>query len=130
MFSYVPRAPDPCRGGHRGPPRETPKLVGIPRESREEQECTNQSHSNHDALTTAHVALGDPPTSGPTYCRPLRGVLPTRAAAPGMWAGGQAATGRALSRETTSQAQRCRGSLSVTPSPNNSCAYVYASFFA
>ena len=30
-------------------------------------------HAYHDGITSYHLALCDPPTGGPTYCRPLSG---------------------------------------------------------
>ena len=40
-------------------------------------------HAHHDGITSYHLALCDPPTGGPTYCRPLSGCrLPERARAP------------------------------------------------
>ena len=30
-------------------------------------------HAHHDGITSYHLALCDPPTGGPTYCRPLSG---------------------------------------------------------
>ena len=30
-------------------------------------------HAHHDGITSYYLALCDPPTGGPTYCRPLSG---------------------------------------------------------
>ena len=31
-------------------------------------------YADYDGITSYHLALCDPPTGGPTYCRPLSGV--------------------------------------------------------